>query len=680
MTKSTHKVEVIKIENITKHPNADRLQVVQVFGYTCCVGVGQFDRGQLAAYIPPDSVVDSTRPEFAFLAGHERIKVKKLRGIVSMGLLIPAPPGSNIGDDVADYFGVTHYEPRLPMSTGGETEPPPAGYRPAFDVDSLRRYGHVFTDGEPVWVTEKIHGCVISKTLVSMADGSRRKISAIQEGDVILGVDKSGRVVPSTVMKTYKNGKAQMWLRVSGQRRGASRGSSFFAIYCTGEHKFWNPIKQEYIEAEELKVGDRVLLLRSELGLTPIQEQVLLGKMLGDGSYRDMQWTASIHWGHREQDREYAEWTASAIGSLDSGSIEAQVSGYGTNMVRCRTVGSAWIKEKFSSFFSADRRKRIPSWVAEELSPISLAFWYMDDGSLGKHQDQEDRAHFAVCGFTTEDCNILIRGLKRFGIAALYYEADGYSRIRLNATEAEKLFLLIAPYIPPVMQRKLPERYRGHAGWIPSGENEYKPILVEQTIESITKCPASPAVSNQRYDLETTTGNYFANGVLVHNSSARYCWHEGRMYCGSRTEWKREDDKNIWWLALRATPQIAVFCENHPDITVYAEVYGPVQDLKYGTSKNEVRIAVFDLLRGSEWIDPKEAREIGKDLPWVPLVHTSFPFDLDRVLQEAEGKSLVAGANHLREGVVIKPQTERTHPEVGRVCLKIVSNGYLERA
>ncbi|MGH9759840.1 MAG: hypothetical protein ACREAC_03250 [Blastocatellia bacterium] len=86
MEKSTHKVEVVPVV-LERHPNADTLSVVKVFGgYTVCVRTVDFKDGDLGAYIPPDSVVDSSRPEFAFLAGHERIKVKRLRGIVSMGL------------------------------------------------------------------------------------------------------------------------------------------------------------------------------------------------------------------------------------------------------------------------------------------------------------------------------------------------------------------------------------------------------------------------------------------------------------------------------------------------------------------------------------------------------------------------------------------------------------------
>ena len=66
-------------------------------------------------------------------------------------------------------------------------------------------------------------------------------------------------------------------------------------------------------------------------------------------------------------------------------------------------------------------------------------------------------------------------------------------------------------------------------------------------------------------------------------------------------------------------------------------------------------------------------------LPWVPLLSDHTLFDLKTILELAEGESLIANANHIREGIVVKPLLERTHPEIGRVCLKVVSNAYLER-
>lgn len=170
--KSTHRVEVVPVR-LEPIPGADKVALARVHGYTCVTARDQWADGALGAYVPPDSLVDPARPEFAFLArdargdGLVRIKAKKLRGVLSFGLLVPAPPGSRAGDDVAARLGVTHYEPPVKgfggvpgTSLGGEEcAGPPLGHVPTYDVEAFRRYAHeVFTPGEPVVVTEKIHG------------------------------------------------------------------------------------------------------------------------------------------------------------------------------------------------------------------------------------------------------------------------------------------------------------------------------------------------------------------------------------------------------------------------------------------------------------------------------------------------------------------------------------------
>lgn len=167
MSKSTHRVEVVPV-SLRKHPNADRLSIVDVFGFTCVVATDQWQGITHAAYIPPDSIVDTSRAEFGFLAEQGpkvRIKAKKLRGVLSFGLLIPAPVGSREGDDLADQLGVTHYEPALKnecsrgVYMGGECASAPNVYTVKYDLDAGRRYAHKhFTTGETVCVSEKIHG------------------------------------------------------------------------------------------------------------------------------------------------------------------------------------------------------------------------------------------------------------------------------------------------------------------------------------------------------------------------------------------------------------------------------------------------------------------------------------------------------------------------------------------
>lgn len=167
MTKSTSEVPVIRIK-MTKHPNADSLSIVKIYdSFTVVVNTSCWTDGQLAAYIQPDSIVDTSKPEFAFLAREgkdklQRVTVKKLRQVYSQGCLVPAPEGSKEGDDVADILGVEHYV--TPEDIGGtkgniESTPTKLAYLTKYDVDTFRKYWKLIQPLEIVNVTEKLHGC-----------------------------------------------------------------------------------------------------------------------------------------------------------------------------------------------------------------------------------------------------------------------------------------------------------------------------------------------------------------------------------------------------------------------------------------------------------------------------------------------------------------------------------------
>jgi len=173
-TNSTHKCEIVPVV-LLPHPNADSLSIVQVFGYTICVRTEAWQGKSLGAYIVPDSLVDVSRPEFSSLSEisdnkgktHVRIRAKRLRGVVSYGMLIPAPEGSVEGDDVATLLGIERYNPIIKADRSGYvttksiTVPPPEiGFSiPTYDVDAFQRYANgVFVEGEEVYVSEKIDG------------------------------------------------------------------------------------------------------------------------------------------------------------------------------------------------------------------------------------------------------------------------------------------------------------------------------------------------------------------------------------------------------------------------------------------------------------------------------------------------------------------------------------------
>lgn len=166
-------VEVVRIGPVIRHPNADTLSMTTIHGgYPVCFRTGEFNEGDLAVYLPVDSVAPD-KPEWEFLGAglrNHRIRAKRLRGIFSMGMLTAAPEGSVEGQDVAELLGFTRYEDVVAeqnqykgaSTTDGLQVPAPnlLVMPSMYDIEGFRKYGKtIFNDpAEDVVVTEKIHG------------------------------------------------------------------------------------------------------------------------------------------------------------------------------------------------------------------------------------------------------------------------------------------------------------------------------------------------------------------------------------------------------------------------------------------------------------------------------------------------------------------------------------------
>jgi|SRR5579885_1325541 len=150
---------VVEIGELTKHPDADTLEITKVFDYPCIVRIGDFKPGDKAVYIPVDAVVPNTA-QFAFLGENRRIKARRLRGIFSMGLLVPAEPDMIVGEDVLERMGIVRYEPpeHHEAHKHGQDEKDP-GFLPVYtNIEGMRRWPDVLKIGEEVAITEKVHG------------------------------------------------------------------------------------------------------------------------------------------------------------------------------------------------------------------------------------------------------------------------------------------------------------------------------------------------------------------------------------------------------------------------------------------------------------------------------------------------------------------------------------------
>ena len=114
------------------------------------------------------------------------------------------------------------------------------------------------------------------------------------------------------------------------------------------------------------------------------------------------------------------------------------------------------------------------------------------------------------------------------------------------------------------------------------------------------------------------------------------------------------------------------------------EIFGSnVQDLKYGDTPSNFRL--FDVYVGQpgegRYLDVDEVKGIAKslNLEYVPELYRG-PSSYEKLTEYTDGKETVSGKEvHMREGVVIRPLTERRDEELGRVILKSVSDIYLDR-
>lgn len=177
---STFEVKVRRIE-VMPHPDPETtaLEVGKVDDYMVVNKKGQFQTGDLIAYIPEASVLPKTLIEELGLVGRlagsnkDRVKAIKLRKVLSQGLCLPAKEDWVEGQDVAEILGITKWVPVIPAHMAGEVQRARPKGLPnderglfdigfKFDIENIKKYGSkMFADGDDVTITEKIHGTFI---------------------------------------------------------------------------------------------------------------------------------------------------------------------------------------------------------------------------------------------------------------------------------------------------------------------------------------------------------------------------------------------------------------------------------------------------------------------------------------------------------------------------------------
>lgn len=226
---ASFEVQIRRVGPVEPIEGADRIEQASVGGFRVVTMKGRFQNGDLAIYVPEQAVVpdeilqqggfwkacepcEGSGIEFilgenndrlendcsdckgrggkGILAGSKgnRVKPIKLRGIVSEGILLGLDTLNGMcedcpddepckhrdywateGVDVGEILGIEKYVVPIPTQLAGKVYPLAGTIKANSSPDNIKSKESLLIDGEPVVISEKVHG---SATQIGIKDGS----------------------------------------------------------------------------------------------------------------------------------------------------------------------------------------------------------------------------------------------------------------------------------------------------------------------------------------------------------------------------------------------------------------------------------------------------------------------------------------------------------------------------
>ncbi|MFI9613952.1 RNA ligase (ATP) [Streptomyces sp. NPDC052023] len=231
-----------EVLTVHEHPNADALELAQVGLYRAVVAKGAYRTGDAALYIPEQAVLPAGLIEELGLTGRlaggkaDRVKALRLRGELSQGIVCRPKALADVdlvaaaaeGTDFAQRLGITKWVPPIPPTMSGDVESAP-DLLPWVDIENVQRHPDIFTPGEPVVLTEKLHGSACLVTYVAGED--RVFVSSKGFGSKSLALKEDPRNLYWRAVRGH--GVAEAAARLAG-RLGARRVGIFGEVYGAG--------------------------------------------------------------------------------------------------------------------------------------------------------------------------------------------------------------------------------------------------------------------------------------------------------------------------------------------------------------------------------------------------------------------------------------------------------------
>ena len=214
-------------------------------------------------------------------------------------------------------------------------------------------------------------------------------------------------------------------------------------IRCTDNHKLLT--QRGYVEVKDIIVGKDIVLMdrtenqKTKLMLNEEQLQIVLGSFLGDGYLQKMSCfnTYRLNFTQGEKQFEYFNQKTKAF-NIGYRKIKSGYTGK-ENVYQSNTTRVFVLHDDIWSI------------LENEISPLGLAIWYQDDGSLSS----ERYVRLYSEAFTYEENEKLIKILnKRFNIKAEIKTDKKYYFLQMDYENSNKFLSLVSPFMHKSMQYK----------------------------------------------------------------------------------------------------------------------------------------------------------------------------------------------------------------------------------
>jgi len=190
---------------------------------------------------------------------------------------------------------------------------------------------------------------------------------------------------------------------------------------------------------------------------TRIQREIIAGSMLGDGSIEARGPSARLQIKQAERYGQYVQWLYQYF--QDFCNLVPKQRQDTRQWYFATRYESGWLS--WHKLFYSNGRKFIPSNIGGFLTPLSIAVWYMDDGTLDYRVGSHCACSLIVNCFKRSEVELLQYVLReKFGVISSIQNplcrGKRYLRLYVGRDGRETLLRLIKPHIIDCFKYKLP--------------------------------------------------------------------------------------------------------------------------------------------------------------------------------------------------------------------------------